>query len=245
MAIGRFEIEYVSSRVIAPGIKHLIFKKTDNTIFQFIPGQFITFLLDSDAGKVKRRSYSIATIRAASEIIELAISYIKGGIASEQLFNIAPGTRFNVLGPAGRLTLRTDEKIRKLILVGTGTGITPYRTMLPQLKALLGNAIEEIYILLGVQSQQNEIYAQDFREYAKNHPHFYFQACLSRQQDNLQSDEVTGYVQDQFNTLNLDPARDVVYLCGNPNMIDNAFVQLTGIGFDTKSVRREKYISSN
>lgn len=245
MAVGRFEIEYISSRVIAPGVKHLVFKKTDNAVFQFVPGQFITFLFDDNSGKVKRRSYSIATIGATSAIIELAISYIKGGIASEKLFNIVPGARFNVIGPAGRLTLKAEEKIRKLILVGTGTGIAPYRTMLPQLKMFLGNSIDQIYVLLGVQSQKNEIYTEDFREYATSCQNFYFRACLSRQQENLESDEFTGYVQDQFNKLDLDPACDVVYLCGNPNMIDNAFMQLTDLGFDTKSVRREKYISSN
>ena len=73
----------------------------------------------------------------------------------------------------------------------------------------------------------------------------YFRICLSRQQDNLKSDEFTGYVQNQFNSLALNPESDVIYLCGNPNMIDSAFLKLTNIGFKMASIRREKYISSN
>ena len=45
--------------------------------------------------------------------------------------------------------------------------------------------------------------------------------------------------------LDLNPETDVVYICGNPNMIDQSFEMLTNAGFDIKSVRREKYISSN
>lgn len=173
------------------------------------------------------------------------ISYIKDGIGSKKLFNVIPGTRFNVIGPAGRLILKAEEKIRKLILVSTGTGIVPYRTMLKNLKTVLGNSVREIYVLLGVQSQEHEIFAKDFRKYAKNCHNFYFRICLSRQQDNLKSDEFTGYVQNQFNSLALNPESDVIYLCGNPNMIDSAFLKLTNIGFKMTSIRREKYISSN
>ena len=245
MPIKPFEIQYISSHMIAPGVKHLIFKKTDNKIFDFLPGQFITFWFDDASGKIKNRSYSIANIGLKSEVIEIAISYIKDGIASKRLFDVKPGTRFNVTGPAGRLTLQTKEKIRKLILVGTGTGIVPYRTMLPQLKMLLGNLINQIYILLGVQFQKNKIYIEDFRKYSQNYQNFYFRVCLSRQKENLENYECTGYVQDQFNKLNLKPACDVVYLCGNTNMVDNAFMHLINLGFESRSIRREKYISPN
>jgi NAD(P)H-flavin reductase len=51
-------------------------------------------------------------------------------------------------------------------------------------------------------------------------------------------------VQSHFDALGLDPASDVVYLCGNPNMIDEAVVNLKERGFTLKQLRREKYLSS-
>ncbi|WP_119343562.1 FAD-binding oxidoreductase [Facilibium subflavum] len=245
MAIQRFEIELVETKMLTDSIKHLVFKKADNSAFNFTPGQFVTFLFDHEDGKVRRRSYSVATIPGKSDHIEIAISYIDGGIASENLFNMKPGDKFNAMGPAGRLVLKEDEKIRKLVLVGTGTGIAPYRAMLPQLERLCKENIEEVYILLGVQYQKDTLYAEDFRAYAKTHPKIKFMACLSRQASGLYTDEAPGYVQKQFEHLALKPGQDIVYLCGNPDMIDDAFEQLTKAGFDTKSVRREKYISSN
>lgn len=245
MAIKKFEAQLVKSNQIAPNVKHLVFKKANGASFNFIPGQFITFLFDYEDGKLRRRSYSVASISKDTDLIEIAISYVRGGVASEHLFNMQVGDKFNAMGPAGRLVLKASEKIRKLILVGTGTGITPYRAMLPTIEQLLSQDIQEVHILLGVQYKEDVIYAEDFCQYANRLEHLYFKTCLSREAESLAVDEQKCYVQKSFRELNLDPKQDVVYLCGNPNMINDAFSLLTESGFNAKGVRREKYISSN
>ena len=42
--------------------------------------------------------------------------------------------------------------------------------------------------------------------------------------------------------LNLNPERDIVYLCGNPDMVDQAMAWLKELGFPVARVRREKYL---
>ncbi|MFZ9034867.1 MAG: FAD-binding oxidoreductase [Francisellaceae bacterium] len=241
MAIEKFQVRLVSSHMIAPNVKHLVFERADGGEFHFEPGQFITFLFDHEDGKVRRRSYSVATIPSDSSYIEVAISYVDGGIASENLFAMQPGDCFNAMGPAGRLVLK-EESVKKLILVGTGTGIAPYRAMLP---LLAKDQEREVHIFLGVQYKADAIYADDFRKYAGEHDHIHFTACLSREDKPLATNEIKGYVQSQFDHLELNPEQDVVYLCGNPNMIDQAYDKLVASGFNAKTVRREKYISSN
>ena len=44
--------------------------------------------------------------------------------------------------------------------------------------------------------------------------------------------------------LKPDVAGDIVYLCGNPDMVDQSFSLLKEIGLPVPHVRREKYISS-
>ncbi len=39
----------------------------------------------------------------------------------------------------------------------------------------------------------------------------------------------------------LDPEQDIVYLCGNPNMVDQSIELLTEKGYSPLAVRREKY----
>jgi len=56
--------------------------------------------------------------------------------------------------------------------------------------------------------------------------------------------ESRGYVQTHFGELTLDPAKDVIYLCGNPDMIDQAMEYLRALNFPSRNLRREKYLPS-
>jgi len=242
MAVEKFNLELVSFEDITRNVRHLVFKRTDDKPLNFIAGQFITFLFDGDDGKVKRRSYSLGSLPTDNMVLEIAITYVKGGIASEAFFNMQVGDSTPALGPAGRLILK-DEDVKKIVLVGTGTGIVPYKSMFPELLVRAENT--EIHLLLGVQYRKDGLYQDDFIEFAAKHPNISFKLCLSKEINDLKEHEISGYVQHQFEGLGLNPETDVVYICGNPNMIDQSFEMLTNAGFDIKSVRREKYISSN
>lgn len=241
MAVQRFELELVDAHMLTKHVRHMRFKRKDGEELNFTPGQFVTFLFDHTDGKVKRRSYSIATIPTGSDLIEIAIAYVDGGIATERLFNMKPGQTYNAMGPVGRLVLQ-DESVNQIILAGTGTGIAPYRAMLP---SIAKRKDVSFYILQGAQYHQDLLYLDDFRAYAKDYDHIQYVSCLSRQDGDFAEDEVKGYIQQHFGQLQLSSEHDVVYLCGNPAMIDDAYGQLQEFGFTQKQVRREKYISSN
>ncbi|OGV27288.1 MAG: hypothetical protein A3F18_06680 [Legionellales bacterium RIFCSPHIGHO2_12_FULL_37_14] len=226
---------------IAEGVKHFVLKPQDK-IFNYLPGQFFTMQI---AGKEKlyKRSYSIANYPDGKGTIEFAASYIANGIASEFLFALKKGDTINITGPFGRLVYKDTAK--RIILVGTGTGVTPYRAMLPLLKSkLLEHDDLEVVILQGVREHKDILYAADFRSFVKEAPRASLRICLSRQTENLADDEYSGYVQNQFASLNLNVENTLVYLCGNPNMIDAAFTHLTTNGFTVSQIVREKYISS-
>jgi NAD(P)H-flavin reductase len=53
-----------------------------------------------------------------------------------------------------------------------------------------------------------------------------------------------GYVQQILAELAPDPARDIAYLCGNPDMVDATFEALKAAGLPLPQIRREKYVSS-
>lgn len=240
MPLEQFTLSLKAAKALGPAIRHLEFERTDGKSLNFVPGQFITLLLKNEAGEIKRRSYSISNPPGESTIA-IAISYVKDGIASETLFNLKAGETVNGMGPAGRLILQ-EESVKRYILIGTGTGIAPYRAMLPLLAARKDTQVE---IILGVQYRSGALYAEDFLAFSQKHSHCHFHACLSRETENLQPHERKGYVQSTFANLQVNPANDVVYLCGNPNMIDDSFKLLTELGFPSDRVRREKYISSN
>ncbi len=243
MQVNTFPIILAESYMLTPQVKHFVFKSAQEPVFDFLPGQFITIHMERE-GKILRRSYSIANVPKQNNHIEFAAGYVEGGPGTNLLFNLKPGDSININGPFGRLILK-DEIPKRYILVATSTGITPYRSMIDELKKRLQiNPHLNIVILLGVQKQEDILYYDEFSAFAALCPQVIFRAQLSREQEKpLNEHEYKGYVQSAFPELALNPEQDIVYLCGNPGMIDDAFAYLKDKGFAMQQIIREKYIS--
>lgn len=235
--------------MLAESVRHLVFERADGQPFVFAPGQFIQVHFHYADGKPTKRSYSVATIGAGDATpvtqVEIAVSYVEGGAATELLANLKEGESIDASGPYGRFCLFDADANRRYLLVGTGTGITPYRAMLPQIRKVIAERGAEVYVIFGARSERELLYAQDFIDFEHETPGFRFYACLSREQRSLpRLYDRSGYVQNLLAELAPDPAGDIAYLCGNPNMVDQAFAQLKESGLPVPHVRREKYVSS-
>ncbi len=69
--------------------------------------------------------------------------------------------------------------------------------------------------------------------------------CLSRElPPDPHPDVRHGYVQQHLGAFAPDAARDIAYLCGNPDMVDACFEALKGHGLPIPQIRREKYVST-
>lgn len=243
MSKDPFTLTVQAAENITPNVRLFRFICEDGQKISYAPGQFITVHFDHE-GKKLHRSYSIANPPQEPEVIEFAAAYFAGGPGTQFLFNLKVGDKVETTGPFGRLILR-DEQPQRYILIATGTGITPYRTMLPDLHQRLQKFPHlEVHVLLGVQRRQDLLFGDEFVAFAAQHPRAHFYACFSRE-DSLDDKphERLGYVQETLTTLQPNPAGDIIYLCGNPAMIDVVFAQLKDAQFDPQQVRREKYIS--
>ena len=239
MAWKTFEVKVTDKRMITPSVLVLSFARVDGERLDYVAGQFINIHFEA-AGQQIHRSYSIANPPGADSF-EIAVSPVEGGRATNLLFGLDVGDALDVSGPYGRFVLRDDEPCR-YILAATGTGVTPYRAMLPTLTERLDDGFT-IEILLGIWRREEALFADDFIAFADAHDNVNFHACYSREMpDEPSSHEKSGYVQRHVETLQPDPAGDIVYLCGNPNMIDDAVEMLRALEFPTKQLRREKYL---
>lgn len=232
----------VQAQQITPAVKHFILQP--DLPFSFIPGQFITIHFEWE-GKPYKRSYSIANAPLASGNIEFAANYVAHGPGSQFLFNLQLNTPLHVTGPYGRLVLK-DPTPERYIFIGTGTGVTPYRAMLPLLEQKLSeNPHLAVVFLQGVRTHVDQLYATDFLNLSKKYNRATFLSCFSRLSDGeLTAGERAGYVQKSIPALKPNPIADMVYLCGNPAMIDEVYTLLTQLGFSASHVLREKYISN-
>ncbi|RUR08570.1 ferredoxin--NADP reductase [Legionella sp. km772] len=244
MQLKTFPITLQESYMISPKVKHFIFSCTETPAFSYLPGHFITIHFEHE-GKQLKRSYSIANPPKEDNRIEFAAGYVEGGPGTQLLFNLKPGDQININGPFGRLLLKEQDP-KRYVLVATSTGTTPYRAMINELSLRLKQQPSlKVVILQGVQRREEVLYGDEFLSFAQSFPEqVIFKACLSKMApEELNAHEHAGYVQFIFPELHLNPEQDLVYLCGNPGMIDEAFNYLKDQGFAMQQLIREKYIS--
>lgn len=245
--IEHFQLRLADSHMLAPNVRHLAFERADGTPFEFTPGQFIQVHFQYDDGKPTKRSYSVGTPAAAKQVdrLELAVSFVDGGAATRLLGTLEHGGTVEASGPYGRFCLMDDDANQRYFLIATGTGITPYRAMLPQIEKRIAAHGRRFALLYGARNEQELLYGEEFEAFAQKHPEFTFHPCLSRAARVApRPNDRRGHVQDVLSELRPDPEHDIAYLCGNPDMIDVTFTQLKELGMPIKHIRREKYVSS-
>ena len=236
--------------MLAPSVAHLGFHRDDGEPLDFVPGQFLQVHFQYGDGTATKRSYSLATRRdlstGAGPDVEIAVSYVSGGAATALFEGLEIGDRVQASGPFGRFCLMPGDENARYLLIGTGTGVTQYRAMLPQLETLIAERGIQVVLLFGARTPAELLYGDEFRAFADAHPgHFRFVPCFSRElPDAPHADVRHGYVQQFLSEFAPDAARDVAYLCGNPNMVDTCFSALKEAGLEVKQIRREKYVSS-
>lgn len=245
----QFPLKLVSRRMLAPSVGHYVFTRDDGEPLDYIPGQFIQVHFQYADGTATKRSYSLATIHdhalGPGEWVEIAVSYVPGGAATALFEGLADGAAIQASGPFGRFCLVPADANRRYLLIGTGTGVTPYRAMLPQLETLIRERGIEVVLLFGARTPEELLYGDEFRAFADREPNFRFVPCFSRELPaDPHPDVRQGYVQQFLAEFCPDPGTDIAYLCGNPNMVDACFEALKEYGLPVPQIRREKYVSS-
>lgn len=82
-------------------------------------------------GKLIRRAYSIASSSKVREYVELYVTFVRSGELTPRLWMLHPGDRL-WLGPkaTGHFTMDPVPPGKNVVLVGTGTGLAPYMSMI-------------------------------------------------------------------------------------------------------------------
>ncbi|MBN8894241.1 MAG: ferredoxin--NADP reductase [Rhodanobacter sp.] len=243
-----FQLRLVDAYMLAPTVRHLVFERVDGQPLAFQPGQFLQVHFHYDDGTPTKRSYSVGSVGdGASPVqrIEIAVSYVEGGAATKLLGELPIGGVVDASGPYGRFCLQEADTHPRYLLLATGTGVTPYRAMLPQIEKLLAGGDREVVLLYGARNETELLYGEEFEAFAQRHPGFRFHGCLSREARAVpRPGDRAGHVQNVLAELGPSAERDIAYLCGNPNMVDAAYAALQEFGLPVRQIRREKYISS-
>lgn len=187
---------------------------------QFRAGQRILAGLKGD---LDQRDYSVYSGESDDYIEILAREIIDGNVSSK-LRHCKPGQILNINGPFGAFFPDVSARnTRKLIFVATGTGISPFHSLVRTFPDL-------DYTLIHGVRYRNEAYDMDAYDPSR------YVICTSKEFTGGRMERVTGYLT-QFR-VNKDM---LFYLCGNGNMIYEVYHILTNKGVPPENIFSEIY----
>lgn len=186
----------------------------------FVPGQYMTVGL---VGSKEMREYSVYS-GVDNDRLEFLIKEVDDGDVSRQLKTVKPGDFVAVDGPFGFFAINKDTiKGKKHLFIASGTGISPFHSFAKSHPEL------DYKIIHGVK-YVNEAYERN--DYGKGR----YVACTSQDESGDFHGRVTEYLK-----KNPVDQETLCYLCGNSNMIYDAFDVLRNHGVPSSNVHMEVY----
>lgn len=169
----------------------------------FVAGQYVGFKYNGVP-----RAYSIANSPTEKEL-EICVRRVPGGALSPQLCDdLAVGDKVTVRGPYGDLVLG-EHSPRTTVFLATGTGVAPFKSMIDYLFETGRDAYDgqprNVWLFLGTAWLDDLPYRAAFRRLEREHEHFHFVPCLSREPILSDWGGETDYIQHAL-LKHVDPA---------------------------------------
>jgi len=230
----------------APMVKRFWFEIQGEECIDFKAGQFVVMDLPIHERRLKRwRSYSIANAPNETNVLEFCIVKTEKGWGTGYLFDEAKvGTSIKLKEPYGMFVL-PDKIEKKLILLCTGTGVAPFRSMLWDIynnkKPHKG-----IHLIFGTRFKEGILYRHEFESLVERMPGFEYTVALSREEQLYPSDyafEINkGYIHPIYEERYRKGEEGLeFYICGWQVMIDDAVAKLKKMGYDPRQIHYESY----
>jgi ferredoxin--NADP+ reductase len=217
------------------------FKTTRDPGLRFTNGQFVMIGLEVD-GRPLTRAYSIASPNYAEHLEFFSIKVPNGPLTS-RLQHLKAGDRIFVSRkPVGTLVLHDLLPGQHLYLLGTGTGLAPFMSVIQDPETY--ERFERVVLVHGVRYVSEFAYAdfitrelpssEYFGELVREKLIYYPTATREpfRIRGRLTDLMESGKLFADIGLPPLDPARDRAMICGSPAMLKDCSAMLDKRGFN-------------
>lgn len=221
----------VAARALSPSVQSLSLELPPD--FAFAAGQWLHLHVATAQG-LEKRAYSIAS-GPGERPLELAVTNVPEGAVSPLLCALQEGASLRVDGPHGFFT--RDDAQAPALFVGTGTGLSPLRSMLTELLAEPEHP--PVTLLFGVRTQADILWRSQLESWTRD-PKFRLEVTLSRPDAGWTGR--TGYVQNHVAELARALGEPHVFICGLSPMVGAVrAICKQDLGYDRKRIHSERY----
>lgn len=215
-----YDAEVIAIDDLAPKVKSFKLKIADEEVFDFKAGQFIVFDLPTGEKRLDRwRSYSIASPPSNENTFELCIVHLDDGMGSTYFFEeVIVGTILKAKPPEGNFLIPsiTDQT---LVMICTGTGVAPFRSMIHDIYAR-GLPFKKVHLIFGTRTFDDVLYYEEFNTLVQKHPSFQYDIALSREE---KQGFHHGYLHHIYESIYGQTSPSITFLiCGWSSMVDEA-----------------------
>lgn len=222
------------------------FRTTRDPAFRFENGQFVMLGLEQPNGKPLLRAYSIASPNWAEELEFYSIKVADGPLTS-QLQKIKVGDEI-LLGrkPTGTLVLDALKPGRTLYMVGTGTGLAPWLSLVrdPEVYERFDNVVVTHTVRAVADLNYREFLAHDLPNDPDLGemiaPKLKYYPSVTREpfenQGRITDLMTSGKLFSDLGLPPLDPAVDRLMMCGGPYVLADLKAILIERGFTEGSL---------
>lgn len=206
--------------------------------FDYLPGQFLTLVLEIGGQHVKR-AYTLASSPTRNEYAELTVKHEDGGLVSGHLFErVQEGDLLDCSGPQGALTF-TGRECKCILLIGGGVGITPLMSVLRYLTDRSWQG--DIYLLYGVHSPKDIIFREELTYLANRHPNLRVTITVSHPEGSDWTGTTGRITKELVANKVPDIVSRYVHLCGPVPFMESLKIALAELGVPAKQIKTEAF----
>lgn len=212
------------------------FELVEPHTMDFRAGQYVSIKVAENG---TRRSYSICSSPAVNHGFQLMVDNTPDGVGTNYLKNLEFGEEIELLGPMGHFVLKdpAESGEEAIVLVATGSGITPFRSMLYELLQVNQDK-RPVYLHWGIRFADHFIWLDEMEDLEDAFANFSFHPVVSRPQQAWTL--CRGRVTDCFAMHDI-PENAGYYLCGGKPMIESMVTLLESRGVPKERVHHEKF----
>lgn len=213
----------MSKQMLSHDVVGLTLKLPKGRRFDYLPGQYIDFLLEGG----RRRSFSLAGSPNA-ETLELHLRVTPNGRFAQWVLHEMPEKAIlQFEGPLGAFYIREDSQ-RPILLMAGGTGFAPIKAMIEDL--LARSVRRPLHLFWGVRAQA-DLYLHDLAlSWAQRHAGFRYTPVLSEPEGEWKGER--GFVHEALLRAYPNLHGYEVYISGPPVMVRAGKLAFQQAGLD-------------
>lgn len=228
----KYQVEIEEKKQLARRVHLVRFRLVSPEHISFIAGQtFVIYVGDN-----VNRTMSIASAPSDTKHIDMCHDVGPAGPGSQWTLTHNTGDKAVILAPTGRFVL-DKEAPRKKVMIATGTGAAPFRSMI--IDYLEHGGTDDVSLYWGLRHEEDIYWMDEFTELSRRYPNFRFVLTLSQPGGRWKgtTGRVTAHVMQEEKNL---PGTDF-YLCGNKQMVLDMKEKLVVSGVPQTQIHNEMF----